>query len=139
VQVSGGGGGDIMVLRVYTLHCSRLAASLHSCTRYVQSCHAVLQTADRTGCIMKSSSFVVRSIRAQLQMLIYMGAACVCRFGAAVAGSGGELQQVAQELQSHENQAVGTVFLRAGQQVALTLVPRQWGGRGLLGCHLRPL
>jgi len=61
------------------------------------------------------------------------------RFGAAVAGTGGELQLVAQELQQHENQAVETVFLRAGQQVQLELVPRRWEGRGLLGCHLRPL
>lgn len=65
---------------------------------------------------------------------------CVCpRFGEAVGGSGNELQQVAQELQKHENQAVQTIFLRAGQQVQLELVPRRWEGRGLLGCHLRPL
>jgi 26S proteasome non-ATPase regulatory subunit 9 len=62
-----------------------------------------------------------------------------CRFGAAVAGSGSELQQVAQELQAHENQQVPVVFLRAGQAVQMQLVPRKWAGRGLLGCHLRPL
>ena len=62
-----------------------------------------------------------------------------CRFGAAVGGTGGELQQVAAELSAHENQSVQTVFLRAGQQVQLELVPRRWEGRGLLGCHLRPL
>lgn len=56
-----------------------------------------------------------------------------------MAGSGGELQQVAQELAPHEDQPVQTVFLRAGQQVQLELVPRRWEGRGLLGCHLRPL
>jgi 26S proteasome non-ATPase regulatory subunit 9 len=49
------------------------------------------------------------------------------------------LQQVAAELQQHENQPVRTVFLRAGQQVQLELVPQKWGGRGLLGCHLRLL
>lgn len=54
-------------------------------------------------------------------------------------GSGNEFQQVAQELQQHENQSVQTVFLRAGQQVQLDLLPRRWEGRGLLGCHLRPL
>lgn len=63
---------------------------------------------------------------------------CV-RFGAAIAGSGSELQQVSQELQAHEGQAVQVVFLRAGQAVQLQLVPRRWEGRGLLGCHLRPL
>eukprot|EP00775_Hariotina_reticulata_P004864 gene4864-5109_t len=63
----------------------------------------------------------------------------LCRFGSAVAGSGEELQQVAQELQAHEGQQVPVVFLRHGQQVDLQLVPRRWEGRGLLGCHLRPL
>uniref|UniRef100_A0A383VU54 Nas2 N-terminal domain-containing protein n=1 Tax=Tetradesmus obliquus TaxID=3088 RepID=A0A383VU54_TETOB len=63
----------------------------------------------------------------------------LCRFGAAMAGSGSELQQVAQELQAHENKAVQVVFLRAGQAVQMQLVPQKWAGRGLLGCHLRPL
>lgn len=63
----------------------------------------------------------------------------LCRFGAAVAGSGNELQQVAQELQAHEDKAVQVVFLRAGQAVQMQLVPQKWAGRGLLGCHLRPL
>ncbi|KAF6259949.1 hypothetical protein COO60DRAFT_1294635 [Scenedesmus sp. NREL 46B-D3] len=63
----------------------------------------------------------------------------LCRFGAAVAGSGSELQQVAQELQGHEDQEVPVVFLRAGQAVQMQLTPRKWAGRGLLGCHLRPL
>jgi 26S proteasome non-ATPase regulatory subunit 9 len=64
----------------------------------------------------------------------------VCRrFGAAAAGGGDELQRVAQELAAHEGQPVQTVFLRAGQQVELTLTPQRWSGRGLLGCHLRPL
>lgn len=63
----------------------------------------------------------------------------LCRFGAAVAGGGDELQRVAQELAAHEGQPVQTVFLRAGQQVELTLTPQRWSGRGLLGCHLRPL
>jgi 26S proteasome non-ATPase regulatory subunit 9 len=62
-----------------------------------------------------------------------------CRFGAAVAGSGSELQQVAQELQAHEDKEVAVVFLRAGQAVQMQLTPRKWAGRGLLGCHLRPL
>lgn len=69
------------------------------------------------------------------------GAVLLCgrRFGAAEGGSGNELQQVAQELQAREDQPVQTVFLRAGHQVQLELVPRRWEGRGLLGCHLRAL
>ena len=49
------------------------------------------------------------------------------------------LQAVAAALQAHEGQAVEAVVLRQGAQLSLQLTPRQWDGRGLLGCHLRPL
>jgi 26S proteasome non-ATPase regulatory subunit 9 len=49
------------------------------------------------------------------------------------------LQQVAAELAAREGQEVEAVLLRQGQQVVLRLVPQRWAGRGLLGCHLRPL
>lgn len=42
-------------------------------------------------------------------------------------------------LQSHEGREVEAVFLRHGAPITQRLVPQQWGGRGLLGCHLRPL
>lgn len=56
-----------------------------------------------------------------------------------MAGTGEELQQVAQELQANEGQLVAVTFMRQGQLVDLQLIPRIWEGRGLLGCHLRPL
>lgn len=49
------------------------------------------------------------------------------------------LQAVAAALQAHEGRAVEAVVLRHGAPLVLQLTPRQWGGRGLLGCHLRPL
>jgi 26S proteasome non-ATPase regulatory subunit 9 len=49
------------------------------------------------------------------------------------------LQAVAAELQAHEGRPVSTAWLRAGQQLELQLTPQRWDGRGLLGCHLRPL
>jgi len=64
---------------------------------------------------------------------------CTGRFGSAVADTGEELQQVAQQLQAHEGQLVPVTFLRQGRRVELQLVPRRWEGRGLLGCHLRTL
>jgi 26S proteasome non-ATPase regulatory subunit 9 len=65
----------------------------------------------------------------------------LCRFAdvAVTATGGDELARVARALQQHENSAVEVVFLRQGQPVSMQLTPRQWAGRGLLGCHLRPL
>jgi 26S proteasome non-ATPase regulatory subunit 9 len=36
------------------------------------------------------------------------------------------------------NQEIEIVVQRGTQTVALTLTPKPWGGRGLLGCHLTP-
>jgi 26S proteasome non-ATPase regulatory subunit 9 len=65
----------------------------------------------------------------------------LCRFGDVSMGPqpGDELTRVAAALQAHEGAAVEVVFLRHGAPVALSLTPRRWAGRGLLGCHLRPL
>mmetsp|Transcript_2521 Transcript_2521/g.4164 ORF Transcript_2521/g.4164 Transcript_2521/m.4164 type:complete len:225 (+) Transcript_2521:232-906(+) len=40
---------------------------------------------------------------------------------------------------SNINQTVPVVVLRDGSSVSLSLVPQQWAGRGVLGCHLLPL
>jgi 26S proteasome non-ATPase regulatory subunit 9 len=40
---------------------------------------------------------------------------------------------------SAEGRPVGVTVLRRGERVTLQLTPRRWEGRGLLGCHLRPL
>jgi 26S proteasome regulatory subunit N4 len=49
------------------------------------------------------------------------------------------LQKVAAALQASENRPCAALVLREGRRVALELTPRPWAGRGLLGCHLRPL
>lgn len=49
------------------------------------------------------------------------------------------LERVAAALAASENRPCACVVLRAGRRVALELTPRRWAGRGLLGCHLRPL
>ncbi|KAI7839709.1 hypothetical protein COHA_006514 [Chlorella ohadii] len=49
------------------------------------------------------------------------------------------LQAVAAALQANEGRPVETVVLRQGAPAVLQLTPQPWGGRGLLGCHLRPL
>ena len=49
------------------------------------------------------------------------------------------LPSVAAALQANRGREVETVLLRHGRAISLQLVPREWAGRGLLGCHLRPL
>jgi len=48
---------------------------------------------------------------------------------------------VARELQESEGRSVRVTVLRAGRPQTLSVVPRTWNGRGLLGyvvCHLLP-
>lgn len=67
----------------------------------------------------------------------------MCKFGEVTwPGSGpaaAVLPQVAAALQANKGRQVEAVVLRQGRVVQLQLVPREWPGRGLLGCHLRPL
>lgn len=49
------------------------------------------------------------------------------------------LPSIAAALQANENKEVEAQVLRRGSSLSLKLTPHSWGGRGLLGCHLRPL
>lgn len=49
------------------------------------------------------------------------------------------MARVAGVLAASEGSPVEALLLRQGAAVALTLTPRKWAGRGLLGCHLKPL
>lgn len=48
------------------------------------------------------------------------------------------LPAIAAALQASENSEVEARLLRRGSAVTVKLTPHTWGGRGLLGCHLRP-
>jgi len=61
------------------------------------------------------------------------------QFGSVLHCGGGELQRVADELQQHRDQPLQVFVQRQGKLHALCLTPRTWAGRGLLGCHMRPL
>ena len=57
-------------------------------------------------------------------------------------GSGGAaaaLAALGPQVAASEGRALAVQVLRRGELVALSLTPRRWAGRGLLGCHLRPL
>lgn len=43
------------------------------------------------------------------------------------------------EVQANEGRELRAVLLRQGGPVTVRLVPEEWAGQGLLGCHLRPL
>lgn len=57
----------------------------------------------------------------------------------AEAPAGGELQRIAAMLPAREGLPTPMLLLRQGRQMTITLTPQKWDGRGLLGCHLRPL
>ena len=42
-------------------------------------------------------------------------------------------------LQGKQGQPVPVLILRHGQLSTVQVTPQPWSGRGLLGCHLRPL
>lgn len=63
----------------------------------------------------------------------------MCSFAGVTKQTANTLQAVAAALAAHEGRPVEAVVLRQGAALALQVTPRQWGGRGLLGCHLRPL
>ncbi|XP_020881277.1 26S proteasome non-ATPase regulatory subunit 9 [Arabidopsis lyrata subsp. lyrata] len=60
----------------------------------------------------------------------------VLKFGN-VEGGDNLLQRLAAEAQSNQGQAVSVQVMRQGAKVGLSVTPRIWQGRGLLGCHFR--
>ncbi|GMH45623.1 hypothetical protein BSKO_13580 [Bryopsis sp. KO-2023] len=66
----------------------------------------------------------------------------LCRFGSIIATGAQDsktLSRLAQSLKDNEGKEVVTIFMRRGVPQQMTLVPKKWGGPGLIGCHLRPL
>ncbi|KFK27332.1 hypothetical protein AALP_AA8G369200 [Arabis alpina] len=60
----------------------------------------------------------------------------VVKFGS-VEGGDNLMQRLAAEAQSNQGQAVSVGVIRQGAKVDLSVTPRIWQGRGLLGCHFR--
>lgn len=61
------------------------------------------------------------------------------RFGDVTSQNGNPLPAIAKVVSASLSQAIEVEVRRGSSQMKLTLVPRTWGGRGLLGCHLSPL
>ncbi|XP_056166401.1 uncharacterized protein LOC115679552 isoform X1 [Syzygium oleosum] len=49
------------------------------------------------------------------------------------------LQRLSSEAQASQGHALTLVAMRQGELINLTVTPRTWQGRGLLGCHFRIL
>ncbi|KGN61045.1 26S proteasome non-ATPase regulatory subunit 9 [Cucumis sativus] len=60
----------------------------------------------------------------------------VLKFGN-VEGGDDLLRRLASEAQNNQGRAIPVVVMRHGTPVNLTVTPRSWQGRGLLGCHFR--
>ncbi|XP_072982203.1 uncharacterized protein [Typha latifolia] len=62
----------------------------------------------------------------------------IIKFGNVETGDGLQARLV-NEAQSNQGRPVSLVIMRQGCSIILTVTPRQWRGRGLLGCHFRML
>lgn len=62
----------------------------------------------------------------------------VLKFGTVEAGDN-LLERLAAEGRTNQGNAVPVVIMRQGGLINLTVTPRQWQGRGLMGCHFRML
>lgn len=63
------------------------------------------------------------------------------KVGDAIVSFGGETQTLSNLsaiVQENENCCVAVTVVRGSAQIELSLTPRTWGGRGLLGCYLVP-
>ncbi|GLT43696.1 hypothetical protein SLA2020_176290 [Shorea laevis] len=60
----------------------------------------------------------------------------IVKFGSVKAGDN-LLQMLAAEVQANQGHGIAILVLRQGAPVNLTVTPRTWQGRGLLGCHFR--
>ncbi|MED6211909.1 hypothetical protein PIB30_078079 [Stylosanthes scabra] len=62
----------------------------------------------------------------------------ILKFGCVEAGDN-LLQRLSSEAQSNVGRTVPVVIMRQGTMINLTITPRTWQGRGLMGCHFRIL
>ncbi|KAJ7250851.1 hypothetical protein B0H12DRAFT_1120101 [Mycena haematopus] len=64
----------------------------------------------------------------------------VIKFGALTqqSFSSSSLKPLVDVVAEHENRSIPLKVLRSNQNVFLSLTPKAWGGRGLLGCHIVP-
>lgn len=64
----------------------------------------------------------------------------VKQFGSCHALNHERLTKIAEVVGSNEGRGLKVVVDRGGEDIEVTVTPaRGWGGRGLLGCHLKPL
>lgn len=63
----------------------------------------------------------------------------IIEFGSINAQNFRNLRDVASVVQHSEGKSLRVGVIRSGQEVHLNLTPKQWSGRGLLGCNLVPL
>jgi len=60
------------------------------------------------------------------------------KFGSIVAEDSSALQSIARLVGSSVEKPIDLLIKRNEELIEMTLIPRTWGGRGLLGCHLTP-
>ncbi|KAM4578113.1 26S proteasome non-ATPase regulatory subunit 9 [Fundulus diaphanus] len=63
----------------------------------------------------------------------------VIEFGSVNTSNFQNLQNIAAVVQHSEGKPLRVAVIRGGQKVQMSLTPRRWSGRGLLGCNIVPL
>ena len=58
------------------------------------------------------------------------------QFGYVTASTTDALNSIPGVVRDHVNQRINITVRRKGTLMNLELIPKTWGGRGLLGCHL---
>lgn len=60
----------------------------------------------------------------------------IVEFGSINAGNFIDLKQIGELVMHRQNQQIGLKVKRFDQLLELTLIPKVWSGRGLLGCNI---
>lgn len=60
----------------------------------------------------------------------------IIQFGSICAGNFKDLSQISEVVKHRQNNNITVKVLRKGREYDMTLTPKIWSGRGLLGCNV---
>uniref|UniRef100_A0A8C2KE94 26S proteasome non-ATPase regulatory subunit 9 n=1 Tax=Cyprinus carpio TaxID=7962 RepID=A0A8C2KE94_CYPCA len=100
----------------------------------IKAYHDMLQTVSLFHFIV-----VLKSLESIQKLMMQLEVSVLLCFGSINTHNFRNLRDVASVVQHSEGKSLRVGVIRSGQEVHLNLTPKQWSGRGLLGCNLVPL